>query len=168
MAADAVTGAEPKRVVIYTDGACPGNPGPGGYAAILLYGEHRRQVSGGFRLTTNNRMEIMAAIEALRALKTRCSVTLHTDSQYLVDSMSKGWARRWRSRGWRKAGGEQAMNPDLWQELLTLCERHDVAFVWVPGHAGHPENERCDQLASETALRPDLPPDPGYSRQSRH
>ena len=131
------TGTKSKRVVIYTDGACIGNPGPGGYGVVLLYGSHRKELSGGFRLTTNNRMEIMAAIVGLSALKTACSVTLYTDSQYLADTITKGWATRWRANGWRRNKKEKALNPDLWTELLDLCVVHDVEFVWVRGHAGN-------------------------------
>jgi ribonuclease HI len=151
-----------EEVVIYTDGACLGNPGPGGYGAVLLYGEHRKELSGGFRHTTNNRMEIMAAIAGLRALKVPCVVTLYTDSQYLRDSMMKGWAARWRANGWRRNREEWAVNPDLWDQLLDLCVEHQVEFVWVKGHAGRRENERCDQLSFHAARGADLPPDAGY------
>lgn len=151
-----------KQVRIYTDGACLGNPGPGGYGAVLLYGTSRKELSGGFRLTTNNRMELMGAIVALQSLKTACEVTLFTDSQYVVNAMSKGWARRWRQQGWMRNKKEKAVNPDLWELLLTLCERHRVTFVWVRGHAGDPENERCDELSKEAASGRDLPADQGY------
>lgn len=151
-----------KDVTVYTDGACLGNPGPGGYGVVLLYNAHRRELAGGFRLTTNNRMEMMAAIVALSALKLPCQVTLHSDSQYLVDAVEKGWARRWRANGWMRNKKERAVNPDLWERLLDLCERHEVAFRWVRGHAGNPENERCDRLATEAARAADLPPDSGY------
>lgn len=154
-----------KKVIIYTDGACLGNPGPGGYGAVLLYGGHRKEISGGFRLTTNNRMEIMAAIAALRALKTSCQVDLYSDSQYLVNAMMKSWVRRWRGQGWMRTKTEKAKNPDLWEELLQLCSRHQVRFHWLRGHDGHPENERCDQLANQAALALDLPPDKGYEAQ---
>jgi ribonuclease HI len=154
-----------KQVVIYTDGACVGNPGPGGYGVILLYGNHRKELSGGFRLTTNNRMEIMAAIVGLRALKERCKVTVYTDSQYLVNAIMQGWAKRWKSNGWRKNRKEKAMNADLWDELLGLCEQHDVEFVWIRGHEGNPENERCHTLAVQAAEQKDLPPDTVYERE---
>lgn len=150
------------QVIIYTDGGSLGNPGPGGYAAVLLHKGHRKELSGGFRLTTNNRMELMAAIKGLEALKRPCSVTLYTDSRYLVDAMSKGWARRWRANGWRRSKREKALNPDLWERLLDLCDQHDVKFVWLRGHAGDPENERCDQLSQQAARQENLPPDPGY------
>src|SRR5438876_6916622 len=136
-----------KRVVVFTDGACTGNPGPGGYGVILQYGEHRRELSGGFRHTTNNRMELIAAVKALEALKERCSVTLFSDSQYVVNGIAKGWARNWRAKNWRRSRGQVVPNWELWRELLDLCERHHVQVQWVQGHAGHVENEHCDQLA---------------------
>jgi len=151
-----------KQVKIYTDGACLGNPGPGGYGAVLLHGTLRKELSGGFRLTTNNRMELMGAIVSLQSLKTACDVTLFTDSQYVVNAMSKGWARRWRQQGWMRNKKEKAVNPDLWELLLKLCERHRVTFVWVRGHAGDLENERCDELSKEAATGRNLPPDKGY------
>lgn len=152
----------PKQVIIFTDGACLGNPGPGGYGAVLIYGDHRKEISGGFRLTTNNRMEIMAAIAALRALKTPCQVDLYSDSQYLVNAMMKSWVRRWRDQGWMRTKTAKAKNPDLWEQLLRLCERHQVRFHWLRGHNGHNENERCDELANQAALASELPPDKGY------
>ena len=151
-----------KHIIIYTDGSSLGNPGPGGYGAVLRYNSHTKELSGGFRCTTNNRMEVLAAIEALEALIQPCSVTLHTDSQYLVNSVTKGWARRWQRNGWMRNKKEKAINPDLWERLLTLLKTHQVEFVWVRGHAGNAGNERCDHLAREAAERPDLPPDPGY------
>jgi ribonuclease HI len=157
---------ERKHVTIYTDGACIGNPGPGGYGVVLLYGGHRRELSGGFRLTTNNRMEMTAAIVGLQALKTPCRVTLYSDSKYLVDAVTLGWARRWRENGWKRSRKERAVNPDLWAQLLDLCALHDVSLQWVRGHAGNIENERCDQLATEAARQPNLPPDPGYDRST--
>ena len=157
----------PKEVTIYTDGACIGNPGPGGYGAMLVYDDQRSELSGGRRLTTNNRMEMLAAIEGLEALKEPCSVTLYSDSQYLVNAMEQGWALRWRQNGWRRDKKDRALNPDLWAKLLKLAEGHHVEFRWVKGHAGHPENERCDQLATQAAKGPDLPPDKEYeSNQS--
>ena len=130
--------AAAKPVVIYTDGACLGNPGPGGYAAVLLQGRHRKELSGGYRRTTNNRMEIMAAIAALELLKHRCTVALHTDSQYVQQSVSLGWARRWQSRGWKHQDGKR-LNWDLWERLLAVCAKHDVTFAWVRGLAGTPD-----------------------------
>jgi ribonuclease HI len=156
-----------KKVTIYTDGACLGNPGPGGYAAVLIHGDRRKEISGGFRLTTNNRMEIMAAIAALRALRTPCEVDLYTDSQYLVNAMAKHWVRRWRAQGWMRNRTEKAKNPDLWEQLLQLCARHQVRFHWLRGHDGHPENERCDELANQAALALDLPPDKGYEAEQK-
>jgi ribonuclease HI len=153
----------PKKVITYTDGACLGNPGPGGYGAVLLYDGHRKELSGGFGLTTNNRMEIMAAIVALTALKRSCEVTLYTDSQYVVNALTKGWAERWRANGWKRNKHEKAINPDLWEQLLSLCRRHKVEFIWVRGHADNRENERCDLLAREAAQGQSLPPDTGYS-----
>ena len=155
-----------KHVVIYTDGACSGNPGPGGYGVVMLFGEHRKELSGGFRKTTNNRMELLGAIEGLRALKERCSVKLHTDSQYVVNAIEKGWATKWRANGWMRNKKEKAVNPDLWEQLLTLCQHHKVEFIWVRGHAGNKENERCDQLAVAASQRPHLPADEAYERGS--
>ncbi len=155
-----------KRVTIYTDGGCLGNPGPGGYGVVLLYNGHRKELSGGYRLTTNNRMELLAAIKGLEALKEPCAVTLYTDSRYLADAMRKGWAKRWQANGWRRNRKEKALNPDLWQRLLALCDRHEVEFVWVKGHAGVQENERCDALSQAAARQPDLPADPGYETKS--
>lgn len=152
------------HVEIYTDGACIRNPGPGGYGVVLRYGDYRRELSGGFRETTNNRMEILAAIEGLRALKQRCTVSLYCDSQYVVKMMQDGWPRKWHANGWRKATGGRALNADLWEVLLRLCDEHDVTFLWVKGHAGHTVNEQCDRLARRAALRPDLPVDEGYER----
>lgn len=134
-------------VEIFTDGACSGNPGPGGYGAILRVGEHIKEISGGEAQTTNNRMELMGVISALSALKYPCDVVLTTDSKYVVDSVTKGWAKGWKARGWIKSDKKPALNVDLWEKLLDLLEVHNVRFVWVKGHAGHPENERCDQLA---------------------
>lgn len=151
-----------KHVVIYTDGACIRNPGPGGYGVVLLYGEHRKELSGGFRKTTNNRMEIMAVIAGLEVLRQKCRITLYSDSQYVVNAIRKGWARRWRANNWRRTRTEPALNPDLWGRLLELCEKHEVEFRWVRGHAGTKENERCDELATTAARRPGLPPDRGY------
>lgn len=152
----------PKKVVIYTDGACSGNPGPGGYGAVLIYDGHRKELSGGFNLTTNNRMEIMAAIVALSALKRNCEVILYTDSQYLVNALTKGWVERWRANGWKRNKKELAFNADLWERLLNLCRRHKVEFVWLRGHADNSENELCDLLARKAAQEQNLPPDTGY------
>jgi ribonuclease HI len=153
----------PKRVVVFTDGACTGNPGPGGYGVILQYGEHRRELSGGFRRTTNNRMELTAAIKALEALKEPCSVTLVSDSQYVLNGIAKGWAPSWRAKGWRLSG-KTVPNWELWQRLRELCEPHHIEVQWVEGHAGHAENERCDELAVCAAGSGDLAVDVGYER----
>ncbi|MCD7731550.1 MAG: ribonuclease HI [Oscillospiraceae bacterium] len=135
------------KVEIFTDGACSGNPGPGGYGVVLRYGEHIEELSGGAKHTTNNRMELSGAIAGLSALKFPCDVILTTDSRYVVDGITKGWAASWRKNGWVKSDKKPALNPDLWEKLLELTETHNVKFVWVKGHAGHPENERCDALA---------------------
>lgn len=142
-----------KQVSIYTDGACRGNPGAGGWGAILVYGTVERELSGGEAMTTNNRMELIAVITALKALREPCEVTLTSDSRYVIDGIEKGWAKSWRARGWRKADKSPALNPDLWEELLNLLDIHRVTFVWVRGHAGHPYNERCDALATAYADR---------------
>ena len=136
-----------KQVEIYTDGACSGNPGPGGWGAVLRYGTAEKEISGGEPDTTNNRMELTAVIEALAQLKEPCCVNLTTDSRYVCDAVVKGWMRSWQRRGWKKADGKPALNRDLWEKLLPLLEKHEVTFHWVKGHAGHPENERCDHLA---------------------
>ncbi len=136
-----------KSVEIYTDGACSGNPGPGGYGVILRYGEYEKELSGGEAETTNNRMELTAAIEGLSCLKERCNVTLYSDSKYLIDAIEQGWVYKWRDNGWMRNKKEKALNPDLWEKLLALLEKHQVEFVWVKGHDGHSENERCDKLA---------------------
>jgi ribonuclease HI len=135
-----------KDVTIFSDGACEGNPGPGGWAAVLQYGKHRREISGGEPATTNNRMELQAAIEALRALKEPCAVAFHTDSKYLKDGIST-WVAGWKRRQWRTSGKKPVKNQDQWQELDEVAAKHKVTWHWVKGHAGHPENERCDQLA---------------------
>lgn len=135
-----------KKVCIYTDGACSGNPGPGGWAAILTYGENERELSGGESATTNNRMELMAVISALTALKESCEVELWTDSQYIEKAINEGWLAGWKRRGWKRKGGE-LKNIELWQELDRLLGRHKVNFNWLKGHDGHEYNERCDALA---------------------
>ena len=136
-----------KHVHMYSDGACKGNPGPGGWGTVIVYKNVEKELSGGEGHTTNNRMELSGAIAGLEALKEPCRVTLTSDSKYLVDGITKGWAVSWRKNGWRKADKKPALNPDLWGELLDLLEIHEVEFIWVKGHAGHPYNERCDRLA---------------------
>ncbi len=136
-----------KEVEIFTDGACSGNPGPGGYGVVLRYKGREKELCGGSASTTNNRMELTAVIEGLASLKETCRVTLYSDSKYVVDAITKGWAVKWRSKGWMRTKCEPALNSDLWKRALELIEYHDVNFVWVKGHAGHPENERCDRLA---------------------
>ncbi len=150
------------KVLVHTDGGAIGNPGPGGYGIVLRYKDSKKELSGGFRLTTNNRMEIRACIEALRALKPKCSVVIYSDSEYVVESMSRGWAQRWRSNAWMRSDKEKAENADLWAELLELCDQHDVEFRWTRGHVGNKDNERCDQLAMAAAKQKGLPADAGY------
>lgn len=153
--------AELKQVTIFTDGACIGNPGTGGYGVVLQYGKNRKELSGGFRLTTNNRMEMMAAIVGLAALKEKCAVTIYSDSQLLVDGISKGWVHEWRKRGWRRKK-KRALNADLWKRLLELCDQHEVQFIWVRGHAGEPENERAHDLSMQAACGDGLAIDRAY------
>ena len=136
-----------KTVTIYTDGACSGNPGPGGWGAILEYMGHEKELSGGEQNTTNNRMELTAVIKALQALKEPCTVELYSDSKYVLDALQKGWAVSWRKKGWVKSDKKPALNPDLWETLLNLVEMHDVRYHWVKGHASNPKNNRCDELA---------------------
>jgi ribonuclease HI len=149
------------EVIIYTDGACITNPGPGGYGAVLQSGSRTKELSGGYRLTTNNRMELVAAIVALQALKRRCAVTLHSDSEYLVHAMREGRAYKWRKKGWKK-GRKWVLNADLWAILLELCEQHEVEFVWVRGHTGIAGNERADRLSMIAAEGTDLRVDEAY------
>lgn len=156
---------ELKNITIYTDGACSGNPGPGGYGVVLIYKNSRKEISGGYRLTTNNRMELKAAIVGLESLKEKCFVKLFSDSQYLVNGIAKGWAIKWKSNNWMKNKSEKALNSDLWDQLLKLCERHTVDFFWVQGHAGDLQNERCDELARSFMFRHDLPSDKGFENK---
>ena len=146
-----------KEVVIFTDGACSPNPGTGGYGIVLLYGTHRKELSRGFLLTTNNRMELLAAVVALEALKETCKVKLYSDSKYVVEPITLGWIERWKSKNWRKV-----KNPDLWVRLLDQCEKHQVEFLWVKGHSGNVENERCDELAVQASKSKNLTPDEFY------
>lgn len=149
-------------VTIYTDGACTGNPGPGGYGAVILQDGKRRELSKGYQMTTNNRMELMAAIAALESLKQSSQVRLFTDSKYLSDAINKGWTDTWQANGWRKSDKGKVLNMDLWKRLLQLLDKHDVRILWVKGHAGHEENERCDQLAVQAAQGKNLAQDSGY------
>jgi ribonuclease HI len=150
------------QVIIYTDGGCLNNPGPGGYGAVLKFNDCRKEISGGYRRTTNNRMELMACIEGLRTLKKPCRVVIYSDSMYVVNAIEKGWVQKWRSNGWMRTKTESAENVDLWEKLLELCSKHKVEFKWVRGHAGNLENERCDELARQNALQPNLPRDTAY------
>lgn len=156
-----------KHVIIHTDGSCLRNPGPGGWAAVLTHPDSlaRKELSGGFRRTTNNRMEIMAVIAALEALKEPCSVDVYTDSQYVRNAVEKGWLESWRKKNWVKADKKPVLNVDLWQRLVPLLERHEVHLHWLRGHAGHAENERCDELARTRAGEADLPPDTGFAEE---
>ena len=140
-----------KKVELYTDGACRGNPGRGGWGAILVYGSKEKELSGGEPMTTNNRMELMAAIAGLEALRVPCEVTLTSDSKYLVDAINKGWLEAWKKNGWKKADKSAVLNVELWKKIDMLLAVHDVSFVWVHGHTGHPYNERCDALATAFA-----------------
>ena len=154
-------------IEIYTDGACKGNPGPGGYGVILVSKGRKKELSGGFRKTTNNRMELLACVEGIRSLKRPCRVVLTSDSKYVVNAMEKGWAKKWRSNGWKLSPSKPAKNPDLWAELLDLCEIQKVEFKWVKGHNNHPENERCDELAVAAAEKKDLPVDEGFENPGK-
>ena len=153
---------EAGKVVIHTDGGADPNPGAGGYGVVLRYRNHRKELSGGYRLTTNNRMELLACIAALKALKYECEVVLFSDSRYVVDGIMKGWARNWQANGWKRSKKVSAENADLWAQLLELCSQHTVSFRWVKGHDGNVENERCDKLASQAAKATDLAVDEVY------
>lgn len=145
-----------KKIEIYTDGACSGNPGPGGYGTIIKYNGHEKELSAGYKKTTNNRMELLAVIAGLESLNERCDVDVYSDSKYVVDAISIGWARRWQKNHWMRNKKDAALNPDLWQRLLDLTDKHKVTMHWVKGHAGHTENERCDQLAVNASKGVDL------------
>ena len=157
-----------KKITIYTDGACSGNPGPGGYGAVLRYEGHSRELSAGFRKTTNNRMELLGVIAGLDALKDPCKVTIYSDSRYIVDAVNKGWAKRWKANDWRRNKRENAVNPDLWARLLELLDIHDTEFRWVKGHAGNKGNERADALAVAASNSDDLAIDEGYEIPQVH
>lgn len=152
-------------VGIHTDGGCVGNPGPGGYGAILIYKNARKELFGGFRSTTNNRMELIAAIVGLEALNRECRVVLHTDSEHLAKGMEKGWAKKWRENGWRTSKKKEVANVDLRRRLLDTASRHEIRFAWTKGHAGDAENERCHRLASRVMRKERLPADEGYERE---
>ena len=154
------------KIQIHTDGACSGNPGPGGFGAVLQFGKHRNELSGGFRKTTNNRMELLAVIEGLRVLKEPCEVAVFTDSKYIVDAVNEGWARRWQANGWRRNSRGKALNPDLWAQLLALLDTHAVTLRWVKGHAGNPGNERADALAVAASQSHNLAVDEAYEAQA--
>lgn len=154
------------RVVIHTDGGALNNPGPGGYGVVIDDGKNRRELSGGYRLTTNNRMELTACIKALEALTKPSDVILYSDSKYVVDGVTKGWAEKWRKNNWMRNKTDKALNPDLWQRLLDLLKRHRVEFRWVRGHAGNAGNERCDVLVRRESAKTGLPPDKNYEMQS--
>jgi ribonuclease HI len=139
------------EITIYSDGSCLGNPGPGGWAAILIYGEARKELSGGFALTTNNRMELLAAIMALEAVKRPCPIAVYTDSKYLCDAVNKKWLASWQVRGWKKADKKEVLNRDLWERFALVYKKYQPRFFWLKGHAGHPENERADVLAKNAA-----------------
>ena len=151
-----------KTVTLFTDGSCLGNPGPGGWAAILRFRQAEKELAGGFKLTTNNRMELFAAIQGLLALNEPCRVELYTDSKYLADAIEKQWLAGWQKNNWKTAAKKPVKNQDLWVQLLPLLVQHQVNFCWLKGHAGHPENERCDQLARSWAGRSGLPVDTGF------
>lgn len=151
-----------KTIDLFTDGACSGNPGRGGYGVVLKYKGHTKELSEGFLLTTNNRMEILAVIKGLEALNETCNVSVYSDSKYVIDAITKGWVYKWEASGWMRNKKDPAVNVDLWEQLLVLLDEHNVEFHWVKGHAGHPENERCDRLAVAAATGEDLSEDEGY------
>ena len=154
-----------KQITMYTDGACSGNPGRGGYGTVMQFGRHQNELSGGFRWTTNNRMELLAVIKGLEILKQPCVVTVYSDSRYIVDAVNKGSAKRWRANGWRRNKKAKALNPDLWARLLDLLDLHQVSMIWVKGHAGNPGNEKADALAVAASGRSNLAVDEWYEAQ---
>ena len=155
-----------KEVHLFTDGACSGNPGPGGWAAILEWGPHRREISGGYRLTTNNRMEIIAVIEGLKLLTRSCSVRVFTDSRLIVDAFDKKWIKNWMENDWRKSDKSKVKNRELWIKLNSMTKDHQVHFEWIRGHSGHTQNELCDKLAVSASRNPNLPADEVYEREN--
>lgn len=154
-----------KKIDIYTDGACSGNPGPGGYGVVLLYNGKRKELSAGYRSTTNNRMELLAVIQGLKELKENCEVNLYSDSKYIVDAVNKGWLNKWKNNNWMRNKTEKALNVDLWQKLIKLLEVHKVEFIWVKGHANNVENERCDTLARKALQEKNLLNDGDYDKK---
>ena len=159
---------EAGKTIIYTDGGCLKNPGPGGYGVVVKQGKKRKELSSGFSLTTNNRMELMACIAGLKFLKSKGPVVIYTDSKYVVNGINKGWAKKWRANDWKRSPTASAENSDLWAQILDLCDKHSVNFLWVKGHAGNPENERCDELASKAASQKGLPPDTAYNLKTKN
>ena len=153
-----------RKVDIYTDGACSGNPGPGGYGVVMLYGGHRKELSEGFTNTTNNRMELLAVIKGLEVLKETCQVDLYSDSKYVVDAVEKSWVTKWQANGWKRNKKDMASNVDLWERLLLLLEKHSVKFIWIKGHASNIENEKCDELARNAILSKNLSNDENYCK----
>ena len=151
-----------KEINMYTDGASSGNPGPGGYGVILKYKDNIKELSGGFRKTTNNRMELKAVIEGLKSLKENCKVNIYSDSKYIVDAIEQEWIYKWKNFGWKRNKKEKLLNPDLWKKLFDLLQENEVKLFWVKGHYGHPENERCDYLAVKASQQPDLPADEAF------
>ena len=154
-----------KTVELFSDGACSGNPGKGGYGTILKYGEIKKELCGGYRLTTNNRMEILGVLKGFEALKQPCNVVVTSDSKYVIDALSKGWVYGWKEKGWIKSDRKRALNVDLWEKLLKEIAIHNVTYNWIKGHAGHPENERCDYLAVDAYSKEDLMIDTEYERE---
>ena len=148
-----------KEINLYTDGASSGNPGPGGYGVILKYNDQVKELSGGFRRTTNNRMELMAVVEGLKSLKEKCIVNIYSDSKYIVDAIEQEWIYKWKNLGWKRNKKQKLLNPDLWKKVYDLLQKHEVNLFWVRGHNGHPENERCDFLAVKASQQPNLPAD---------
>ncbi len=155
-----------KKIIIYTDGGCEPNPGRGGYGVVMLYGKHRKELSQGYRLTTNNRMELLAVIKGVEALREPCAVKLYSDSKYIVNAMKEGWMRSWKMRGWRRKKNKEVINCDLWKTLDVLSRKHKIEFIWVKGHANVPLNERCDQLAENALNSSNLLIDEGYEKLS--
>lgn len=157
-----MTDTSKTQVIIHTDGSALGNPGPGGWGAVLRYGDTQKEISGGFCETTNNRMELTAVIEALTTLTRPCKVVLYSDSKYFLDAIRQKWLDNWQKKGWKTAAKKPVKNQDLWRKILPLIEKHDIQYEWVKGHSGNPDNERCDVLAKEAASQSGLPVDPGY------